>query len=106
VNTTWAVVVAALGASALTGLVTFGLDWWRSWRAAREARQAALRQACERLITAANMFAHRAAVLQQTAVLRSGFSESLDIVLRHRKPIEVQNLADYLLGDLEAIVQA
>jgi len=106
VSTTSAVVVAALGASSLTGLVTFGLDWWRARRTHREASQAALREACERLITAASMHAHRAGVLQQAALLRSGFPESLDIVLRHRKPVEVQDIADYQLGDLEAILAA
>ena len=50
-TTYWAVAVAALGTSALIGLAAFGLDWWRTRRTNREAREVTLRQACERLIT-------------------------------------------------------
>ena len=34
----WVPVIAALGASALTGIVAFGLEWWRSYRADKSAR--------------------------------------------------------------------
>ena len=36
-STIWAPVIAALGASLLTGVFTLGVEWWRDWKAAKVA---------------------------------------------------------------------
>jgi hypothetical protein len=101
-----AVVIAALGASALTILGTLGLDWVRARLEAKKDRNTALAGACERLISGALKLAHRSGLLYQAMIARSGFTESLDIVLHHRKPTDAMEVGEWLMNDLGPIIDA
>lgn len=102
----WAVVAAALGASALTIIGTFWLERWRLARAEREAQKDRLREACVQMGSHALAFAVRAHALYLTAIVRSGIGEGLDVVLYHRKPLEPMDLADWLAVDLKPILES
>lgn len=105
-STAWAVVVAALGAALLTSGGAFGLEQLRAHRA--EARQKAtdLRQACGELISSAHRLTQRSGFLHLTMYSRSGFNESIDIVMHHRQPIDLLELGDYLDRDFGPMLQA
>lgn len=105
-NEAWAVVVAALGASALTIIGTFWLERWRLVRTDKEAQKDRLREACVQMGSHALALALRANALYLTAILRSGIGEGLDIVLYHRKPLDPMDLADWLSADLEPMLEA
>lgn len=102
----WAVVVAALGSSTLTIAGSFWLEQWRLRKAAKAASLDRLREACAQLGTHAFLFALRAQVLYQTAVIRSGIREGSDIALYHRRPADPMSIADWLAIDFKPMVEA
>jgi hypothetical protein len=51
VSDLWIPMKAALGSSALTGLVAFGLEWWRSKRADKSAQAERRSRAYSMLLT-------------------------------------------------------
>lgn len=105
-NNYWIPVVAALGASALTGLVAFGLDGIRARRDRREGLRARRVQAYSRMISHAASFALAAGAMHLAAQIRSGLTEALDIVLHHRKPVEPLDLHDWLMKELGPLLDA
>lgn len=105
-NNYWIPVIAALGASALTGLVALGLDALRARRRDREKLNERRVHAYSEIISHASSFALAAGAMHLTAQVRSGFVEGLDIVLRHRKPIEPLDLHDWLMKELGPMLDA
>lgn len=105
-GTAWAVVAAALGASIITGAISFWLEVWRERRIARQQKAASLTAACERVISSAMRLAVRSSGLRETMILRSGFSEALDIMLHHREPLDTLALNDWLTADAGPMLDA
>jgi hypothetical protein len=98
--------VAALGASALTGAVAFGLEWRQS-RQRERATTAARRQAAYgKLLSVSGLIGHTAGTLHLTVELRSGLKEGLDVALRHRKPVDPIELMELMRRDLEPLYEA
>lgn len=87
-------------------LTAFAVDAVRDRRRQRHSHDDSLRTACERLITAAMMIAHRAQILQTTGVFRSGIGEGLDIATRVRKPLDPIDIGEYLMPDTESLWSA
>lgn len=102
----WIPVVAALGASALTGLVAFGLDDVRARRERRERLKERRQLAYAEMISHAAALALAAGSMSLTAKLRSGLVEGMDIVFRHRKPIDPLDLHDWLMKELGPMLDA
>jgi hypothetical protein len=105
-STAWAVVAAALGAALLTSAASFGLEQVRARRVEERQRLSDVRRVCGELISSAHRLAHRSGFLHLTMYSRSGFNESIDIVMHHRKPIDLMELGDYLDQDFGPMLQA
>lgn len=105
-NNYWIPVIAALGASALTGLVTLGLDERRARRQRCEGLTDRRVHAYSRMISHAASFTLAAGAMHFTAQVRSGLTEALDIVLHHRKPVEPLDLHDWLMRELGPMLDA
>lgn len=103
---TWAVVVAALGASLLTGGSAFGVEAWRDRLARKRATKERLREACVQLNSHAIAYTQLIHALQLTAVNRAGLGEGLAVVMHQRKPIDVMELTDWLLAELRPMLEA
>jgi hypothetical protein len=71
------VVIAALGSSALTGLVAFGVEWWRSSRAGTAARAERRSRAYSLLLTRSMIVAHLATDLHTLMEVRSALLGSV-----------------------------
>ena len=87
------VLFAALGSSALTGAVAFGLEWWRSNRAGKATQAERRSRAYSMLLTRSIIFANLAADLHAVMEVRSGIKEGIDVTLRIQKaldPLEMQ----------------
>jgi len=87
------VLIAALGGSALTGAVAFGLEWWRSNRAGKAAQAERRSRAYSMLLTRSIIFANLAADLHAVMEIRSGIKEGIDVTLGLQKaldPLEMQ----------------
>lgn len=90
----WAVVAAALGASALTGLFTSGLTVFSWRRDRRQAVSAARYEAYVALAHAAGGITLFAQTLGFTIPVRSGLVEGLNVTFGMRDPIEPLELGD------------
>lgn len=102
----WVPVVAALGASLFTGLASLGVAWVQAaWRTSEDRRQH-LETACSDVLSASMLVADRIRVLNATLQVRSGVAESLDVTLRHRKPVDPLELHDWLGQDMTALHKA
>jgi hypothetical protein len=105
-SNTWAVVVAALGSAFLSTGGAFWLDAHRARRRANEAKALELKTACTLIISGAQRLLFKAAALHINMEVRSGLRESLDLVLHHRKPIDILELNDYLMIEQGRILDA
>ena len=103
---TWAVVVAALGSATLSTGGAFWLDAYRARRRAIEARTLELKTACAQIVSGAQRLLFKAAALHINMEVRSGLRESLDLVLHHRKPVDILELNDYLMIEQGMILDA
>lgn len=103
---TWAVVVAALGASLLTAGSAFGVEAWRDRLARRRATKERLREACVQLNSHGIAYTQLIQALQLTAVYRAGVGEGLAVVMHQRKPIDVMEVTDWLLVELRPMLEA
>ena len=102
----WAPVVAALGASALTGVFGFGGLTWQQRR--RDRSEAAMMKAAayHEMIARSLSFLIRARVLRTTMQARSGISEGIDLLTGARKPLDPMELNDWLARDFDPINNA
>jgi hypothetical protein len=102
----WVPVIAALGASALTGLIAFGLDALRAHRDNTERLTERRARAYSQMLSHAAAFALAVGAMHLTAQLRSGFTEGLDVTLHHRKPVDPLELHDWLMRELGPMLEA
>ncbi len=106
VGTAWVVVAAALGASIATTAGSFILELHRERHREKIAKNDELRTACIHVMASAFKATQRAAAMKMNMIIRSGFSDSLEIALHHRKPIDVLEVHDYLYGELSDALDA
>ena len=100
------VLIAALGSSALTGAVTFGLEWWRSNRADKSARAERRSRAYSMLLTRSIVIAHLASDLHAAMEVRSGLREGLNVTLRFQKALDPLELADRMRAEIQPLYDA
>lgn len=102
----WAPVVAAVGASGLTGALGFGAIWWQQRRADRTATLARKNAAYQQLISRSLSFVVRSHTLRTVMQVRSGVREGVDVASRLRRPADVFELHDWLAQDFDPINEA
>lgn len=102
----WIPVIAALGSSALTGLVAFGLDWWRSYRAGKSALSERRSRAYSTLLTRSTIIAHLASDLHVVMEARSGLREGLNVTMRIQKALDPLELSDRLRAEIQPLYEA
>lgn len=105
-STAWAVVAAALGSAVLTVGGSSFRDWLRDVRRRRADELDELRAACVALMSSAYRLVHRASVVRLAMHIRSGLAEGVDVATRQRKPIDPIEFGDYLLQDLNPMLEA
>ena len=105
-GTAWAVVTAALGASLITTFGSFALESRRDKRRTKSKRKSDLQEACIQVMSSAFRITQKAAAMKVNMVIRSGLSESLDILFHHRKPVDILDVHDYLYGELSSALNA
>ncbi|HUY23724.1 MAG TPA: hypothetical protein VMV09_00265 [Candidatus Saccharimonadales bacterium] len=99
-------VVAALGASLLTGLASLGVTAVRAWLHDRAERRRAKSDAVVSLLASSQLFAHRVEIIGQTIIQRSGLVEGFDILLHHRQPLDLMHFWDWLAQDFRPMADA
>ncbi len=102
----WAPVVAALGASFLTGTLGFGTIWWQQRRRDRAAAAAGKSDAYYQMIAESLSFTIRARALRDTMRVRSGLKEGFDVTLRFRSALDPLAFHDWLAQGFEPINHA
>jgi hypothetical protein len=93
-------VVAALGASLLTGLASLGVVAFQEWRRRKEADRDALLAAVTEMLSRSLAVSLRAQTMGLTMKVRSGLGEGVDVALRQRKPADPLELHDWIAQDL------
>jgi hypothetical protein len=104
--TIWAPVIAALGASFLTGGFTWGVSWWQERRRDRAATLQEKAAAYHELTSRSLSFTARATALRNAMQFRSGLKEGVDVTFRFRRPADPLELHDWLARDFEPINNA
>jgi hypothetical protein len=102
----WVPVIAALGASALTGMVAFGLEWWRSKKADKSARAERRARAYSMLLAHSGVIIHIASGFHIAMEARSGLREGLNVTLGIQKPLDPLELTDRLHAVLQPLYEA
>jgi hypothetical protein len=104
--TIWAPVIAALGASLLTGFFGFGGIWSQQHRLSKAAETQEKSLVYHQLISRSLSFAIRAATLRNVMKTRSGPKEGVDVTFGYRKPSDPLELHDWLSKDFDPINDA
>ncbi len=102
----WAVVISGLGGGLLGAAASFGAVAYQQRRLDRREAASARGKAYGELLLRSLTLAQRAATLMATARVRSGLREGLDVVLRHRKPLDPMQLHDWLMQDMLPAIEA
>ncbi len=102
----WVPVIAALGSSFLTGMVAFGLEWWRSYRSDKSARAERRSRAYSMLLTRSIVISQLASDLHFTMEVRSGLGDGLNVMLGKLKPLDPLELADRLRAEVQPLYEA
>jgi hypothetical protein len=106
IDSSWATAVAALGASFLSTLGSFGLVQWQRGRDNQASTRAAKLSAYSELHARTFSFARRTDAIGLAKRLRSGIGESLDVSLRRRKPLDLFELYEWLDSDFRQLSDA
>jgi hypothetical protein len=93
-------ITAALGASFLTGLASLGVMWIQQRLQSRDSDRAALAASAQELLSRSMAVAMRARAMGDVMKFRSGLKEGFDVAMRHRKPVDVLELHDWMARDL------
>lgn len=91
--------IAALGAALLTAVGSLGVVSYQERLRGKSADADTLNATVNELLSRSFALAIRARTVGETAKLRSGLGEALDILTRQRKPIDPLNLHDWLEQD-------
>lgn len=105
-STAWAPVVAAIGSSALTAAVAYGIEWRRTRRDSASARTDRQQAAYSELLTRCALLVNSAGALRLTVTVRSGLKEGLDVVTGLRRPVDPLELNEYIRRDMEPLFAA
>ena len=97
-------IIAALGASLLTGLSSLGVIQWQQRRQERNSDHADRFAAYTDLLARSSNFVNRAQAMRQAIVHRTGLTEGVEVTLRNRKPIDTMQLYDWMHEDFDALV--
>ena len=106
VSSAWAPVVAALGASILTGFFTWGFSASGQRRADRRDAERRQGEGYLPILLASNRLVAFGQVLRVMLSARTGVAEGLGVLLRLRKPIDTQDLMGRFATELTAILDA
>jgi hypothetical protein len=79
-------VVAALGASFLTGLASLGVVAFQEWRRRKASDRDALLAAVTEMLSRSLAVSLRAEAMGLTMKVRSGLGEGVEVALRQRRP--------------------
>lgn len=90
---------AALGAALLTGAGSLGVVWYQERLRGKASDADALAATITGLLTASFALAVRARTIGETAKVRSGVTEGLDVATRQRRPVDLMELHDWLERD-------
>jgi len=99
-------VIAALGGSALTGLVAFGIEWWRSSRAAKAALAERRARVYATLLAQAGIVTLLAHGLHIAMETRSGLREGLNVTLGIQKSFDPLDLSERLRATFQPLYEA
>ena len=100
------VLIAALGSSALTGAVAFGLEWWRSNRAGKATQAERRSRAYSMLLTRSIIIAHLASDLHAVMEVRSGMKEGINVTLRFQKALDPLEMQDRMRAEILPLYEA
>lgn len=92
-------VIAALGASALTGLASLWIVAFQEWLRGKASNQDALRAATGELLARSLAITLRAETIASTVRQRSRIAERLYVVMHNRKPVDLLELHDWIAQD-------
>jgi hypothetical protein len=104
--TIWAPVVAALGASLLTGGFTWGASWWAERRRDRAAERREKSTAYHQFISCSLTFSGRMEALRNVMESRSGLKEGIDGTCSPRRPLDDIDVYEWLEKDFVPINNA
>jgi hypothetical protein len=102
----WAPVIAALGSSLLTGLIAFGLEWWRSKAAEKSALTERRSRAYSQLLTRSIVIMQLASDLHTMMAVRSGLREGVNTLFGVRKAIDPMDLASLMRAEAQPLFEA
>ena len=105
-NDAWAVVVAGLGSSALTGLVALAVSERQSSHRKREIERGERRRAYSSLLASSWELVELANGLHNAIAIRSGLIEGLDVALRVRDPVDPLELAQKMITAQRPLMSA
>ncbi|MHB8509421.1 MAG: hypothetical protein ACYDGR_12365 [Candidatus Dormibacteria bacterium] len=105
-NPVWAPVIAALGASFLTGLLILARDFWRDRREAAATLRGDRAEAYRKLMTISGLIVHTAGAMHLAMQTRSGLKEGLNVATHIAKPLDALQLDDRLRRDTEPLYEA
>jgi hypothetical protein len=99
VTTAELTVIAALGASFLTGLASLGVVAFQEWRRRAAGERDALQAAVVELLARSLQLALRGDTMRVMMKVRSGLKEGLQVTMRHRVPVDPMQLHDWMAQD-------
>jgi hypothetical protein len=102
----WVPVLAAVGASVLTGILGLGTILLQEWLRRVDALRHERRRAYSRLLAVTGVIAHTSHALHLAMEVRSGAGEGLDVALHLRKPIDPLELDARLREDVVPLYEA
>ena len=102
----WAILVGSLGGGLLGWGASFSSMQYQQRRIDKREAKTARSQAYLQLLTRSVTLANRAETLMQTARLRSGLREGLDVAFRLRPAADPMHLHDWLDADLTPAIEA
>jgi hypothetical protein len=102
----WAPVIAALGASLLTGFFTFGLEWWREWKAAKSALAERRSRAYSKLLVESTSILQLVSNMHIAMEARSGLREGINVMTGKLKPLDPLEFARWLGAESQPLFEA
>jgi len=106
VSSSWAPVVAALGAAFLTGFFTWGAAAWAQRRADKRESLRHRREGYQPLLNASNLLISLGFGSRVLLQARTGVAEGIGLLLRIRRPVDSQELQQQYAAALTAILDA
>jgi hypothetical protein len=102
----WVPVIAALGSALLTGLVAFGLEWWRSHKAGQASKSERRVKAYSLLLLRSAVISHFAYGVHIAMEFRSGLREGINVATGRQKPLDPLELIELQRTELNPLYEA